>query len=309
MIVDQWNQLERYLQTLETRAGDARAGLSRIILEPLGSPLVLPSIPHPSQMSPSAVSLGANTMPPPAHLRYNTSSSHQLSRSTSSRMFAHTSLSSLPLPQLSNSNQAHNNASSSSRGVRRRAGSMDGVPGQPPSKKSRGDRLDRRGRDDRPSFQDSVRTFPLILSVILPVAYPRIASTTIENKNNRNGRWFFDARSSWFLTILHIPLCPWYASIPFVFSCKRSLIASLCLLVLSVFDYMVVLSWLLQRTRPRAGLPGLLVLPSTPPFTYSFGRETKKITQPFQKVFVPRIQPLRPQFLVSRRDAHSCHFG
>lgn len=166
LLMEHWTELDRYFSVIENRAADARAGYSRIVAEG-GGQLVLATIPLPgpqsgSQTPRSIQNPGVVVMPPPHHPSRHHSSSHTRSHSQRSAL-AHSSqawpsLPPLPIP----------NASGQSR-VRPRAGSLDDAgyhvsAGQPPAKRSRGDRdrerdgdRDRRAREDRGTLSESVR--------------------------------------------------------------------------------------------------------------------------------------------------------
>ncbi|TFK70494.1 hypothetical protein BDN72DRAFT_536172 [Pluteus cervinus] len=133
MLIDNWHQLDKHLSVMELRAADARAGFSRIASGE-DVTLVLPGIPHPSQLhqqQPSMYHYNTMAPPPPRHSG---------------------AITAYPPPK--------SGVVPTSR-VRPRAGSLDGssyvggLPGQPPAKKYRGDRDDRSGRDERPSFAES----------------------------------------------------------------------------------------------------------------------------------------------------------
>ncbi|KAF8647810.1 hypothetical protein AX16_006530 [Volvariella volvacea WC 439] len=145
VIADGWTQFERYLSTIDTRMLDARAGFNRIVTEGGGS-LVLAPIPS---LSPS----GINMPPPPPRQQPHPPSSRSANAVPTRNSTQ--SFQTLALPPPPNPN-----ATSLPSRVRPRAGSLDGsnytgsLVGQPPTKKYRGDRDDRRGYDDRPTYSD-----------------------------------------------------------------------------------------------------------------------------------------------------------
>lgn len=154
VLMEAWTELDRYLGVIEIRAADARAGYSRIVAEG-GGQLVLTNIPLPGQ---SAGPLNQhNTMPPPNH---TSRTHHQRSQSQRSSIHPPSPWPSLPPHPTPNPGGHHGR-------VRPRSGSLDesgysvGIPGQPPAKRPRGDRDtdERRARDDRASFSESVRDF------------------------------------------------------------------------------------------------------------------------------------------------------
>lgn len=153
VLMEAWVELDRYLGVIEIRAADARAGYSRIVAEG-GGQLVVANIPLPGQPPPPPPSQNppnpssSSAMPPPSHPPRHHTSSHSRSHSQRSAgpQSAHTWP---PLPPPPNPSR-----------VRPRAGSLDdysiGAAGQPPAKRSRGER-DREGeRDRRAMFNDSV---------------------------------------------------------------------------------------------------------------------------------------------------------
>ena len=160
LVVETWHQLDRYLQTVEMRAADARAGFSKIVAEG-GGHVVFNAIPVPGGGPVSIPYPPLGTMPPPNHARTPYPSAgrpsplgHRSGQSQSSFPLA------LPPHPTPNGN-----------GRRPRDDSLDGsgyvdsLPGQPPSKKLKGFGDDRRGRDERTAYSESVRTsFPLVTS-------------------------------------------------------------------------------------------------------------------------------------------------
>ncbi|KAF7433861.1 hypothetical protein PC9H_005827 [Pleurotus ostreatus] len=123
MVVDNWQQLERYLQGLEFHASDARAGFARIVADG-GGPLVLADLNALPAASRSLFS-SSSTMGPPSTKGPHRNNSTGSTASTSNRT-THYPLSSLPLPP---------HPAPGSR-VRNRDSSMDEAS-QPPPKKPR----------------------------------------------------------------------------------------------------------------------------------------------------------------------------
>ncbi|KAF8870735.1 hypothetical protein BD779DRAFT_510911 [Infundibulicybe gibba] len=123
MLADNWVQLDRYLANIELRAADARTGYARAVAE-ASNPIIT---------GPSGVGIStSNSMPPPS------------SRHRGTPVFP-----ALTLPPLPNANSVSNK-------VRPRAGSLDGsYVNQPPSKKPRSERDERRGREERAIFTES----------------------------------------------------------------------------------------------------------------------------------------------------------
>jgi hypothetical protein len=154
VLMEAWVELDRYLGVIEIRAADARAGYTRIVAEG-GGQLVVANIPLPGQQAGVAHHAHANptisVMPPPSHpSRSHHPSSH--SRNHSQRSAGpQTSHTWPPIPPPPNPNQGR---------VRPRAGSLDdagyslGAVGQPPAKRSRGDRDG--DRDRRAMYTESV---------------------------------------------------------------------------------------------------------------------------------------------------------
>jgi hypothetical protein len=165
VFMEHWTELDRYFSAIENRAADARAGYSRIVAEG-GGQLVLATIPLPGPQTPhNTQNPSMVVMPPPHHPSRHHSSGHTRSHSQRSAL-AHSSQAWPALPPLPNPN-----ASGHSR-VRPRAGSLDDAgyhvgAGQPPAKRSRGDRdrgrdgeRDRRVREERGTLSESVRFLP-----------------------------------------------------------------------------------------------------------------------------------------------------
>lgn len=163
VFMEHWTELDRYFGALANCAADARAGYSRTVAEG-GGQLVLATIPllgaQGFQTPHNTQNLGMVVMPPPHHPSRHHSSGHTRSHSQRSTL-AHPSQFWTALPPLPNSN-----AGGQSR-VRPRAGSLDDAgyhvgAGQPPAKRSRGDRdrdgeRDRRLREEHGSLSESVR--------------------------------------------------------------------------------------------------------------------------------------------------------
>jgi len=162
-LFDGWEQLERYLADLELRAKDARSALSRIAsgggpasalsLPGLPSPITLLSASSPSSANPTQFPLA--TMGPPGAVP-----SHRTSRPTSSRTAI------FPvLPPHPNSNLP---GTSHPPGTRRpRTPSLDAyAANQPPTKRSRANADDQRGRESRTSYSESVRLLLLFITFL-----------------------------------------------------------------------------------------------------------------------------------------------
>ncbi|KIL63313.1 hypothetical protein M378DRAFT_12212 [Amanita muscaria Koide BX008] len=143
-LIDTWHQLDRYLQMVEVRAADARAGFQKIVTDGGGGQLVLNSIP-------TFYSTVGSMAPPPNHSRalYSSSGRSHGHRSSQSQ----SGFPPLPLPP-------HPTPNGNGRRPRDesldRSGYSDTVPGQPPHKKLKsygGD--DRRGRDERTAYSEN----------------------------------------------------------------------------------------------------------------------------------------------------------
>ncbi|KAM6489355.1 hypothetical protein JOM56_015256 [Amanita muscaria] len=142
-LIDTWHQLDRYLQMVEVRAADARAGFQKIVTDG-GGQLVLNSLP-------TFYSTVGSMAPPPNHSRalYSSSGRSHGHRSSQSQ----SGFPPLPLPP-------HPTPNGNGRRPRDesldRSGYSDTVPGQPPHKKLKsygGD--DRRGRDERTAYSEN----------------------------------------------------------------------------------------------------------------------------------------------------------
>ena len=158
VLMEAWSELDRYLGVIEIRAADARAGYSRIVAEG-GGQLVVANIPLPGQQPGSSHSSSSHPSlsvmpPPPNHPSRHHTSSHSRSHSLRSAVpppQPQTSHTWPPIPPPPNPNQSR---------VRPRAGSLDdagysiGAAGQPPAKRSRGDRDG--DRDRRALFNEPV---------------------------------------------------------------------------------------------------------------------------------------------------------
>ena len=150
-----WEQIERYLSLVESRAKDARIAFTRIS-EGSSNPLALPSLPPhfgaPGSLSsypPSSQVMAPPTVPSRQHSR------HQ----QSSRAFPV-----LPPHPIPNPDHLSPNA-----GTRRpRTPSMDGLynAAQPPPKRSRANTDEQRPREPRSSYSESVCLHFLIIYVV-----------------------------------------------------------------------------------------------------------------------------------------------
>lgn len=136
VLSENWEEMNRFLNLVEARAADARAGFARIVTEG-GGQLVLPDIPIPGQHHHHQLNhpnQGLTIMPPPSNTRHR---GHSYSRSAINQPTQ-------PWPTLQPSPHGQSR-------VRPRSGSMDGsymagAPGQPPAKRSRNEReRDREG--------------------------------------------------------------------------------------------------------------------------------------------------------------------
>src|ERR1700722_2403769 len=175
------------LQAADHSAADVRSGFSRILLDgssqlslgPLSQSL--PSFSHQHPLQPAQ-------LPPPSHaLRHQIPTTRSSSLCGSSTI-SHpgTPFSNILLPPPPNPNIHPSSC------VRPRANSVDeslGVPGQPPMKRSRGDRsrehdAERRAREERAAFSESVRplifcTLPPYLLTVFKANRPPTSSTRI----------------------------------------------------------------------------------------------------------------------------------
>jgi hypothetical protein len=153
---DSWDQVERYLSLVESRAKDARIAFTRVSESSL--PLVLPSFPPhfgaAGSLSSYPPSSSSQVMAPP------TVPSRQHSRhQQSSRAFPV-----LPPHPIPNHDHLSPNA-----GTRRpRTPSMDGIynNAQPPPKRSRATTDEQRRREPRSSYSESVCLYFLIIYVV-----------------------------------------------------------------------------------------------------------------------------------------------
>lgn len=156
VLFDGWEHVERYLVDLEFRAKDARSALSRIAssggaantlsLPGLPSPITLLSASASSPSSANPTQYPLATMGPPGAVP-----SHRTSRQSSSR----TGIFPI-LPPHPNPNQPGTSHPPSTR--RPRTPSLDAyAANQPPTKRSRTNADDQRGRESRTSYSESVR--------------------------------------------------------------------------------------------------------------------------------------------------------
>ncbi|KIK97530.1 hypothetical protein PAXRUDRAFT_214371 [Paxillus rubicundulus Ve08.2h10] len=126
VLTEAWEELNRYLQVIEIRAVDARAGFARLVAEG-GGQLVLTPIPILGQQQP----VHTPSAPSPAIMLVPPSTSHHRSHRHSNSLHGISALPPPPNPTPSR--------------VRPRSGSFDdpsylGAPVQPPAKRSRHDR-------------------------------------------------------------------------------------------------------------------------------------------------------------------------
>ena len=154
---ESWEQIERYLSLVESRAKDARIAFTRISEGSL-APLVLPPLPPHigtggGSLSTYPPSSSSQVMAPP------TVPSRQHSRhQQSSRAFP-----SLPPHPIPNTDHLSPNA-----GTRRpRTPSMDGLYNtQPPPKRSRANTDEQRTREPRSSYSESVCLHILVIYIV-----------------------------------------------------------------------------------------------------------------------------------------------
>ncbi|KAK2465841.1 hypothetical protein APHAL10511_001482 [Amanita phalloides] len=151
LVLDNWLQLDRFLQTIEVRAADARASFAKIIAEGAGS-LILATLPLPGGVPVPYSYPASGTMPPPPnHARTPYPSAGRPSshghRSTHSQSFPPMPLPPHPTPNGGTRRQREESLD--------RAGYVDALPGQPPPKKLKGFGDDRRGRDERTTYSES----------------------------------------------------------------------------------------------------------------------------------------------------------
>lgn len=136
-----WRQLDDFSTALELAAREARGAFARTRVDDpsaAGVPFVLPQLPSWVLTASSAAGVYAGGMPPPSRGHV---------RSSSSRVPAVA----FPLPPHPIPNPPTYS------GRRRRTPSMDGMYGQPPSKRSRASGDDPRGRDLGAAYSESVR--------------------------------------------------------------------------------------------------------------------------------------------------------
>ena len=157
MAQDSWEQIERYLSLVESRAKDARIAFTRIS-EGSQAPLVLPPLPPHIGTGGGSLSTyppsSSQVMAPPT-LPSRQHSRHQ----QSSRAFP--SLPPHPIP-----NPDHLSPNTGSR--RPRTPSMDGLynTSQPPPKRSRANTDEQRSREPRSSYSESVCLHFLVIQVV-----------------------------------------------------------------------------------------------------------------------------------------------
>ena len=157
MAQENWEQIERYLSLLESRAKDARIAFARTSEGSVAS-LVLPPLPPHigaggGSLSTYPPSSSSQVMAPP------TVPSRQHSRHQSSRAFP--ALPPHPIP-----NPDHLSPSAGTR--RPRTPSMDGLynSAQPPPKRSRANTDEQRPREPRSSYSESVCLHFLVIYVV-----------------------------------------------------------------------------------------------------------------------------------------------
>ena len=154
VLLDGWDQVERYLADLELRAKDARSALSRIAsgggpasalsLPGLPSPITLLSASASSPSSANPTQFPLASMGPPGAVP-----PHRSSRSSRTAIFP-------VLPPHPNANLPGTLHTQSTR--RPRTPSLDAyTANQPPTKRSRTHADDQRGRETRTSYSESVR--------------------------------------------------------------------------------------------------------------------------------------------------------
>ena len=148
LVLESWHQLDRYLQTVELRAADARAGFAKIIADGGAAPLVLASIPLPGGLVPYAYPAPGSMPPPHSRTPYPAGRpSPHGHRSSHSQSFPIA----LPPHPAPNANGRRPREESTDR-----SGFVDTLAGQPPQKKLKGFGDDRRGRDERAAYSESV---------------------------------------------------------------------------------------------------------------------------------------------------------
>lgn len=164
-LFDGWEQLERYLAELELRAKDARSALSRVtsgggptsalFLPGLPSPITLLSASASSPSSANPTQFPLASMGPPGAVP-----SHRTSRPSSSRTAIFPVLPPHPNPNLPGTSHPP--------GTRRpRTPSLDAyAANQPPTKRSRANADDQRGRESRTSYSESVRLLLLFITFL-----------------------------------------------------------------------------------------------------------------------------------------------
>ncbi|KAF8677863.1 hypothetical protein AX14_004768 [Amanita brunnescens Koide BX004] len=151
LVLESWHQLDRYLQTVELRAADARAGFAKILADPAAAPLVLASIPLPAGLPHPYAYPAPGSMPPPhnhaSRTPYPGRPSPHAHRSSQSQSFPPMALPPHPAP---NANGRRPREESTDR-----SGFVDTLAGQPPPKKLKAFGDDRRGRDERAAYSES----------------------------------------------------------------------------------------------------------------------------------------------------------
>ncbi|KAF9237000.1 hypothetical protein BU15DRAFT_49314 [Melanogaster broomeanus] len=132
VLTEAWDELNRYLNVIELRAADARAGFARLVADG-GGQLVLAPIPIPGIQQQQQQTVHTPSVASPAIMLVPPSTSHHRTHRHSSSMNSSHGLPPLPLTPNPTSSR-----------VRPRSGSFDEpsylAPGQPPSKRPRHDR-------------------------------------------------------------------------------------------------------------------------------------------------------------------------
>lgn len=157
VLSDSWEQVERYLTDLELRSKDARSALSTVVSGSVAAgALSLPGLPSPITLLSASASSPSSANPtqyplapmgPPGAVP-----SHRTSRQSRTSIFP-------VLPPHPNAGTSHPPSTR-----RPRTPSLDAyTANQPPTKRSRVNADDQRGRDTRTSYSESVRLLLLFL--------------------------------------------------------------------------------------------------------------------------------------------------
>lgn len=162
IILDSWHQLDRYLQTVEFRAADARANFAKILADSPGAPLVLTSLPLQAAIPMPFSYPAPGSMPPPQNHARTPYPAGRPSphghRSSHSQSFPPTMALPPHPPPSANGRRPREESTD-------RSGYVDTLAGQPPQKKLKGFGDDRRSRDERTTYSESVSTR---LSCLMP---------------------------------------------------------------------------------------------------------------------------------------------